>query len=58
MSQKSDPDVYLKLIETFKFAFAQRSKIGDPVSSPYRSEIEKVGLTEVFYSFICRVFFK
>ena len=40
--QRSDKDVYLKLLECFKFAYAQRSKLGDPYNSPYQSEIEKV----------------
>ena len=35
-------DAELSLIESFKFAFAQRSKLGDPDNSPYKSEIEKV----------------
>jgi gamma-glutamyltranspeptidase len=40
--QRSDKDVYLKLLECFKFAYAQRSKLGDPFNSPYQYEIEKV----------------
>ena len=40
-------DAELSLIESFKFAFAQRSKLGDPDNSPYKSEIE-----EVFYNLI------
>ena len=40
-----DPE--LGLIESFKFAFAQRSKLGDPDNNPYKSEIE-----EVFYNLI------
>ena len=28
--------------ECFKFAYAQRSKLGDSYNSPYQSEIEKV----------------
>lgn len=47
-SQRSDGDVYLKLIEAFKFAFAQRSKIGDPFNSPYQDKIEKVGFNILF----------
>ena len=38
----STMDAELSLIETFKFAFAQRSKLGDPDNSPYKSEIEEV----------------
>ena len=35
-------DADLSLIESFKFAFAQRSKLGDNFNSSYKSEIEKV----------------
>ena len=40
--RSSEKDVYLKLLECFKFAYAQRSKLGDPYNSPYQYEIEKV----------------
>ena len=39
---RSDKNVYLKLLECFKFAYAQKSKLGDPFHSPYQYEIEKV----------------
>ena len=42
MDQWKPMDPELSLIEIFKFAFAQRSKLGDPDNSPYKSEIEKV----------------
>ena len=35
-------DAELSLIESFKFAFAQRSKLGDPFNNTYESEIHKV----------------
>ena len=41
-SRKSNKDDYLDLLESFKFAFAQRSKLGDTFNSPYKCEIEKV----------------
>ena len=41
-NQRRDGDVYLKLIEVFKFAFAKRTKIGDPQDSPYEREIKEV----------------
>ena len=44
VDQKSDGDVYLKLLETLKFAFAQRTKIGDPFNNIYQEEIENVGI--------------
>ena len=40
--QMPEEEVYLKLIESFKFAYAQRSKLGDTFNSNYTSEIEKV----------------
>ena len=35
-------DSGLGLLEAFKFAFAQRSKLGDTFESPYECEIRKV----------------
>ena len=37
-----EDDVYLKLIESFKFAFAQRAKLGDTFNNTFKDEIEKV----------------
>ena len=59
-SQRLAGDVYLKLIETFKFAFSQRTKIGDPFNSPYEGEIRNVSNAillekthfEIFYKII------
>ena len=45
--QISDADVYLKLLEALKFAFAQRSKIGDPdnnFNSTFEEEIRNVNV--------------
>ena len=42
VDQMPEEEVYLKLIESFKFAYAQRSKLGDTFNNNYTSEIEKV----------------
>ena len=38
----NEDDVYLKLIESLKFAFAQRAKLGDTFNNTFKDEIEKV----------------
>ena len=44
MSKFAEPggDSGLGILEAFKFAFAQRSKLGDTFESPYECEIRKV----------------
>ena len=47
VDQILDADVYLKLLEALKFAFAQRSKIGDPDNNyniTFEEEIKKVNV--------------
>ena len=42
-NKKSGDNLPLGLIESFKFAYAQRTKLGDTFKSPYKSQMEKVG---------------
>ena len=48
--QRIDADAYLKLVETMKFLYAQRSKIGDPKDNTYKEEIDKVNNIKLSYS--------
>ena len=40
--KRSEENFYLGLIESFKFTYAQRSKLGDTFNSPYKHEMLKV----------------
>ena len=40
--RRFDEEVYIKLVEAMKFAFGQRSKIGDPEGNEFKEEIKKV----------------
>ena len=54
--KKSGDNFPLGLIESFKFAFAQRAKLGDTFKSPYKSEMEKVGFLFKRYRLLIRMF--
>ena len=56
-NKKSGDNFPLGLIESFKFAFAQRAKLGDTFKSPYKSEMEKVGCLFKRYRLLIRIFF-
>ena len=40
--QRLSADVYIKLVEAMKFAFGQRSKLGDPNGNKYEEDIKNV----------------
>ena len=42
--ERFDEEVYVKLVEAMKFAYGQRSKVGDPEGNEFKDEIEKVNL--------------
>ena len=42
LDQNMDEDVYIKLLESFKFSFAQRSNLGDPFNSSHACDIQMV----------------
>ena len=41
-AQRFNSDVYIKFVEAMKWAYGQRSKLGDTNENPYESEIENV----------------
>ena len=42
MAYEKDGNTYLKLIEAFKFAYAQRTKFGDPLDNEDAEQIVQV----------------